>query len=82
MAEGTYTPVMYCGANGPVGLAVWADILFVSFAGNMLGRGVLVFGERMTCGVLYKRQRGGRVDVSVWYGVGGCNCWHAVVLAS
>jgi hypothetical protein len=47
----------------------------------MLGGGV-VAGERMTCGVLYKRQRGGRVDVSVWYGVGGCNCWHAVVLAS
>ena len=26
MAEGMYTPVMYCGANGPVGFAVWADI--------------------------------------------------------
>jgi hypothetical protein len=60
-------PVMYCGANGPVGLAVWADILFVSFAGGMLGRGVLA-GENMTCWVLYTRQQAGRVGEFVW-------CW-------
>jgi hypothetical protein len=48
MAEGAYTPVMYCGANGPVGLAVWADILFVSLEGDMLGGGV-VAGEEMAC---------------------------------
>lgn len=51
---------MYCGANGPVGFAVWADI-----GGRVLcfGGGVFDVTKRVVWYVLYTQQEG---RVSAW----------------